>query len=119
MRVRFLLDENLSPRLKDALLRYNSEIDVVRVGDEGTPPLGTADPDILHYAAQQQRLLITENRKSMPAHVTELIIAGEHTWGVIRISERATFGTIIEELYMIWEASEAEEWIDQFRWLPL
>jgi len=96
-----LLDENLSPRLKDALLRYNSEIDIVRVGDERTPALGTAGPDILGYAAQQQRLFITENRKSMPAHVTELIIDGKHTWGVIRISERATFGTIIEEPYMI------------------
>jgi len=30
-----------------------------------------------------------------------LIIDGKHTWGVIRISERATFGTIIEEPYMI------------------
>jgi hypothetical protein len=35
MKVRFLLDENLSPRLKAALLRLNPAIDVVRVGDPG------------------------------------------------------------------------------------
>lgn len=119
MKVRFLLDENLSPRFKNALLRHNPAIDVLRVGDAGTPPLGTLDPDILHYAAQQQRVLVTENRKSMPTHVTAFLAAGEHTWGVLRISARATFGMIIEELALIWEASEAEEWIDQFRWLPL
>jgi hypothetical protein len=119
MKVRFLLDENLSPRLKGALLRYNPAIDILRVGDEDAPALGTLDPDILRYAWQHQRLLVTENRKSMPAHITEVFAAGEHIYGVFRISERATFGTIVEELCVIWEASEAEEWIDQFRWIPL
>ncbi|BAY61761.1 hypothetical protein NIES22_18280 [Calothrix brevissima NIES-22] len=32
MKVRFLLDENLSPRLKVAVLRLNPAIDIVRVG---------------------------------------------------------------------------------------
>jgi len=41
MKVRFLLDENLSPRLKVALLRLNPVIDVVRVGEPGAPQLGT------------------------------------------------------------------------------
>ena len=31
MKVRFLLDENLSPRLKAALLRLNPAIDVIRL----------------------------------------------------------------------------------------
>jgi hypothetical protein len=32
VKVRFLLDENLPPRLKLAILRLNSEIDILRVG---------------------------------------------------------------------------------------
>ena len=48
MKVRFLLDENLSPRLITALHRLDPAIDILRVGDEGTPPLGTDDPTILH-----------------------------------------------------------------------
>ncbi len=43
MKVRFLLDENLSPRLKPALLRLESTIDVLRVGDPDAPPMWTTD----------------------------------------------------------------------------
>jgi hypothetical protein len=35
MKVRFLLDEHLSPRLKTALLRLAPTADVLRVGDPG------------------------------------------------------------------------------------
>jgi hypothetical protein len=47
MKVKFILDENLSPRLKIAVLRLNPEIDILRVGDENAPKLGTLDPDVL------------------------------------------------------------------------
>jgi hypothetical protein len=49
VKVHFLLDENLPPRLKVALRRLDARIDVVRVGDDGAPPLQTSDPDILHF----------------------------------------------------------------------
>ncbi|MGI2907576.1 hypothetical protein [Tolypothrix sp. VBCCA 56010] len=41
MKVRFLLDENLSPRLKVAVLRLNPNIDILRVGETNAPQLGT------------------------------------------------------------------------------
>ncbi len=47
MKVRFLLDANLSPRLRTAVLRVNPMIDILRVGNEGAPTLKTQDPDIL------------------------------------------------------------------------
>ena len=62
MKVRFLLDENLSPRLKAALLRLSPTLDVVRVGDPGAPSLGTLDPDVLRYLELSQRILVTSNR---------------------------------------------------------
>jgi len=49
MKIRFLLDENLSPRLKLAALRREASMIVLRLGDAGTPALGTLDPDILRY----------------------------------------------------------------------
>lgn len=62
MKVRFLLDENLPPRLTVAILRFNSAIDVRRVGDPDMPPLGTLDPELLRYLELSQRLLVTNNR---------------------------------------------------------
>ncbi len=48
MKIKFLLDETLSPRLKVAVLRLNPEIDILRIGEPNTPPLGTLDPDYLN-----------------------------------------------------------------------
>jgi hypothetical protein len=59
MKLRFLIDENLSPKLKTAIQRRYPDIDLLRVGDAGTPPLGTLDPDILLYLETSQRALIT------------------------------------------------------------
>lgn len=71
MKIKFLLDENLSPRLKVAVLRLNPDIDILRIGDPNTPTLGTLDPDVLQYLGLSQRLLVTDNRNSLPEHLEE------------------------------------------------
>jgi hypothetical protein len=119
MKVRFLLDENLSPRLKVALLRLNPAIDVVRVGEPGAPPLEMPDPDILKYLETSQRVLVTFNRTSMPAHLETHWATGGHIWGLFWIRSGTPIGRLAQELVLIWEASEAEEWIDRLSWVPL
>ena len=69
MKVRFLLDENLSPDFKISLLNLNPNIDILRVGETNAPSLGTLDPDVLNYVELFQRLLVTNNRRSMPEHL--------------------------------------------------
>ena len=119
MKLRFLLDENLSPRLKPALLRLESTIDVLRVGDPDAPPLGTLDPDLLRFLDLTQRLLITNNRTSMPGHLQEHWQEGGRVWGVLWIRSGTSLGRLAQELYLIWDASEAHEWIDRLEWIPL
>lgn len=118
MKVRFLLDENLPPRLRLALQRLNSGIDVLCVGDPGAPALGTLDPDILDYSHRTGRLLVTDNRKSMPGHIEVFLAAGRHYAGVIWLRPNARWNRIIEDLHLIWDVSEASEWIDRTEWLP-
>lgn len=72
MKVRFLLDENLTPRLKTAVLRLNPKIDIVRIGDPNTLPLGSLDPEVLLYLERSQRILVTDNRTSMPGHLVAI-----------------------------------------------
>jgi hypothetical protein len=119
MKIRFLLDENLSPKLKSAVLRFDPEIDILRVGDIDTPSLGTLDPEILSYLEISQRLLVTDNRKSMPAHLEDYWTSDGHIWGLLWLRPNETLSKWAEELYLIWEASEAEEWIDKIGWIPL
>jgi hypothetical protein len=118
MKARFLLDENLSPRLKVAILRLNPDIDVLRVNDPGTPPNGTPDPQLLDYLESSQRILITANRASMPAHLAAYWAADRHIPGLFWVRPRTPIGRLAQEIFLLWEASEAEEWIDRVDWIP-
>jgi hypothetical protein len=118
MKIRFLLDENLPPKLKSALLRLNPKIDIMRVGEENIPTLGTLDPEILIYLEMSKRLLITDNRKSMPSHLDDHWSSGRHTWGLFWLRPNLPLSKAAEELNLIWEVSEAEEWIDKIGWIP-
>ena len=118
MKIKFLLDENLSPRLKIAVLRLNPDIDILRIGDPQTPPLGTLDPDILKYLGLSQRLLVTDNRTSMPQHLQEYWQDDQKMWGLFWTRPTATIRSLAEELVLIWETSMAEEWINVVDWIP-
>jgi predicted nuclease of predicted toxin-antitoxin system len=119
VRIRFLIDEDLPPRIKAMLLRQDPTIDVLRVGDSGAPPHGTKDPDILRYVALEQRLLITNNRRTMGIHAAALLAMGTQHWGILRCRPDAVLREVAEDLYLLWGASEAEEWIGRVEWVPL
>lgn len=120
MKVRFLLDENLSPRLKVALHRLDETIDVLRVGDDGAPALQTADPDILHFLSRSHRILVTDNRSTIPDHLADYYASGgESHWGILWIRPDTSLGEIAANLHLIWQASAAEEWLDRADWIPL
>jgi hypothetical protein len=118
VKIRFLLDENLSPRLKVAVLRLNPAIDILRVGEPHAPPLGTLDPDVLSYLELSQRLLVTDNRASMPEHLESHYRAGGHIWGLFWVRPETQIGELARELFLVWEATEAEEWVDRLDWIP-
>lgn len=119
MKIRFLIDENLSPQIKIALQRRYPQIDVLRIGDMGAPDFGTLDPAILQYLHTSQRALLTDNRASMPVHVYDHAATGGQHWGIFVVRKHVPLGLLLEELHLYWEASEAEEWIDRIEWLNL
>ena len=112
MKPHFLLDENLSPRFKLAVSRLNSKIDILRVGDPNTPALGTLDSEILIYLQQSRRILLTDNRKSMPEHLEAHWNNNGFIWGLFWLKPKATIRELTEEIVLIWEITDAEEWKD-------
>lgn len=118
MKIRFLLDENLPLRIKLAVERLNLAIDILRVGDPGTPTLSTPDPEVLRYLELSQRMLITDNRKSMPGHLEAHWANGGHIWGLFWIRTLTPIGQLAQELMLVWETIKAEEWIDILDWIP-
>jgi hypothetical protein len=118
MKVRFLLDENQSPRLKTAIIRLIPSADVLRVGDSTAPALSTTDMDLLRYLELTRRALITADRTTIPTHLEAHRTAGGLHWGIFWVRPRMPIGRLTESLQIIWEASEADDWINQENWIP-
>ena len=61
--LRFLADENFDGRITAGLVQREPTLDLVRVQDVGLS--GRDDPTILAWAATEERLLLTHDRKTV------------------------------------------------------
>ena len=113
MRVRFQADADLDGRILRGLRRAAPEIDIRTASDAGLK-----DPDVLRISAGSGRVLVSQDRRTMPAHFARYVNVA-HSSGVILLREAIPIATAIEELVLIWTATEAEEWIDRLVWIPL
>ena len=119
MKPRFLLDEHVNRAIQRQPSRLDARIEVLAIGDSGAPPAGTSDPDILGWLEENDYILVTENRSTVPVHLSDHFAAGRHIPGVFWIHPDVGIGRIIEELYLIWSASSAEEYQDRTLFIPL
>jgi hypothetical protein len=65
-----------------------------------------------------RRILISHDRKTMPAHFARFL-DGRPSPGLIIVPQDLDIGLAIEDLLIIWAASEAEEWCGKVGFLPL
>ncbi|HCI81190.1 MAG TPA: hypothetical protein DHW02_16045 [Ktedonobacter sp.] len=117
MSISYLMDENLSPLYKRQLLKGNPNLRVFAVGDPGTPPKGTLDPEILRWCEENDCILITNNRKSMPNHLRDHLAEERHIPGIITLNESRSIGETIEELLLIAGAGIPEDYRDRITYL--
>jgi hypothetical protein len=73
---------------------------------------------VLIFCQAEQRALVTNNRKSMPAHERDHSAAGLHHFGIFWLRHVHSYREQAEAIHLLWAASEAEEWIDRTDWLP-
>jgi len=116
MRIRFQADADLDGRILRGLRRAVPEIDMRTAADAALA--GLKDPEVLRIAADSARILVSQDRRTMPAHFARFT-AGAQSPGVILLREGISISTAIEELILIWSASEAEEWKGRLVWIPL
>ena len=114
-----LFDENMSDRLRSGLSRRNPDIQTLSIGDEGAPPRGTLDPEILRWMDAHGYSLVTYNRRSMPRHLDDHVAAGGRVPGLFVINDRTPLGLAIEELLLICGAGGLDEFADCITHIPL
>jgi len=116
MRVRFQADADLDARIIRGLKRKQPEIDFQAAEEAGLR--GLADPDVLRVAVDSGRILVTHDPRTMPSHLARFI-AARTSAGVIVVPRNIPVGVAVEELLLIWAASQAEAWRNRLVWIPL
>lgn len=116
MKVRFQADADLSQILLKATIRREPSIDFQTAHAAGLVAL--ADNQVLARAASEGRVLVTHDRKTMPRHFAEFI-AKEASAGVIVVPQKLAVNAAVEDLILIWGASESDEWTNRIQSLPL
>lgn len=114
--LRLLADENLNAHIVRGLHRRLAGLDLVTVQSLGLA--GVDDPAVLAKAAEQARILVTQDVQTMTRFAFERVDAGLPMPGVIEIVAGASLGAIIEDLALVVEAGEAQELEGQVIYLP-
>ncbi len=63
--------------------------------------------------------MVTNNRKSMLPHLENHLAQGRHIPGIIVMNDKMGIGETIEELLLIWGASDEKEYRDRISYLPV
>ena len=116
MRVRYQADADLNQIILLAAIRREPSMDFQTSVVGGLAHLD--DPRVLAIAASQGRVLVTHDHRTMPRHFGEFIAASTSP-GVLVVPQHLSVDAVVEDLLLIWGASEAEDWINRICFLPL
>jgi hypothetical protein len=116
LKIRFLADANFNQKIVVGLLLRQPQIDFEL--PQNVIPEKMEDLRVLELGAARGRIIVTHDVRTMPDHFSDFV-ADQSCPGMILVPKKMAIGAAIEDLLLIWQVSEAEEWIDQMRRLPL
>ena len=98
MTVRFQADADLNVEIVAGVLRREPSIDFQTADEASLHRL--PDPEILALAAQESRILVTHDRRTMPRHFADFILRHSSP-GVFIIAQTVSVRVAIEELLLV------------------
>jgi Domain of unknown function (DUF5615) len=109
--LRFAVDENFNNVVIRGLRRRFPELDLVRVQDAGLS--GADDPAVLAWAARENRIVLTHDISTVSRFAYVRVDTGEPMPGVFEIPRSLTASAAIEDLMLIAQCSQPDEWNGQ------
>jgi predicted nuclease of predicted toxin-antitoxin system len=115
--IRLLTDENVNNNTLRGLARRLPQLDFVSVRDVGL----ASSPDLvlLKWAANEQRIILTHDRKTLVRDANQLVAQGEPMAGVIFVPDQLEIGRAINDLEMALECYTESEMRGTVKYLPL
>ena len=115
--LRLLADENFNGDAVRGLLLREPDLDLVRVQHVGLA--GADDPDVLAWAAENNRIVLTHDRATMPDYAYQRVAAGQAMPGVFIVNDRLPVAQAIQEILLMVACSEQAEWSGRVVYLPM
>jgi hypothetical protein len=115
--LRFAADHNFNELILLGLLRQRPNLDVIRARDSDLAQ--AHDRRILEWAADERRVLLTQDARTLPRFACERIAGGLCMPGVIEVRRRLPVGVAIEEILLIGECMDAGEIEGRILYVPL
>jgi len=110
-------DENFKHQIVSGLRRRLPAIDLVTV--QGAGLAGTSDAEVLAWAAEEDRLLLTHDTRTIKNFAYARVAAGQSMPGVVAVPHRMPIGHAIEDLLLVIQVSAPDEMRDRVLRLPL
>jgi predicted nuclease of predicted toxin-antitoxin system len=114
--LRLLMDENFDGRISAGMLQLEPTLPLVRVQDVGLS--GTDDETVLAWAATEDRLLVTHDRKTIPGFAVARTLGRQRMPGVVVVSASCPLRVAIDGLLLLVQASFPGEWEGQILSIP-
>ncbi len=115
--IRFLADADLNEGIVTGCLRREPAMDFLSANEANLE--GVPDPEVLALAAAENRILVSHDVRTMPTHFGRFLQARRSSPGVLLVPQRLPVADAIEELVLIWAASDAQEWANRIVVVPL
>lgn len=112
-----LIDENLNHCILRGLLRAVPRLDYKLISALGLT--GANDPRVLAAAAEERRVLVTHDLRTIPKHAYERVKTGSTMPGVIAIPDHLPIGQAIEDLVILVESVASSDLNNLVYYLPI
>lgn len=114
---RLLFDENFNHRIVHGLRLRLPDLDFVIAQEIELK--GAKDPELLEWAAAENRIVVTHDVDTLLKFAYERIVGGQLMPGVIAVPQTLAIGQAIDDLVTAIECSEASELENSVLHLPL
>jgi hypothetical protein len=114
--LRLLIDQDLDHDILRGLIRRIPRLDAVTAFEIGLSEAN--DPQLISRAAQDGRIIVTHDRKTMPTHAAELMGTGKDIAGLFVVPRSLSLREAIEDLELMITCSGNDEWVNVIRYLP-
>lgn len=115
--IRLLTDENVNHRILRGVHLRLPKLDYVMVRNVGLG--GFPDVVLLKWAAKEQRIILTQDIKTLVPDAKRLVAQGEPMAGVIAVRKPVAIGHVINDRELLLECYSESEMRNRIEYLPL